>query len=88
MPDKVSVGEQIGIRFKAATNLDLRPTQSVACVGILEGEVQQCDLIWGIQPHWAKSLIINAQAETVAVKATFAAAFEQQKGGCALLWLV
>lgn len=73
------VSAQLGIRFKAESNRDLRPTQTVASVAISHGEVQQRDLIWGIQPSWAKSLIINAQAETVAVKATFAAAFEQQR---------
>lgn len=71
------VSEMFGIRFTARTNHDLRPTQTVATVAVSHGEVAQLDLIWGTQPYWAKSLIINAQAETVAVKATFAAAFEQ-----------
>ncbi|MDV6249849.1 SOS response-associated peptidase [Vibrio sp. EA2] len=70
------VSEQLGISFKADTNKDLRPTQIVSTVGAVHGELQQLDLPWGIQPDWADSLIINAKAETVAVKATFANAFE------------
>ncbi|WP_136484309.1 SOS response-associated peptidase family protein [Vibrio sp. H11] len=73
------VSEMFGIRFTARTNHDLRPTQTVATVAVSHGEVGQLDLIWGTQPYWAKSLVINAQAETVAVKATFAAAFEQHR---------
>ncbi len=70
------VSEQLGIRFKAQTNTDLRPAQIVSTVGIQHGELKQLDLPWGIQPDWANQLIINAKAETVAVKATFANAFE------------
>ncbi len=70
------VSNQLGIRFKTQTNTDLRPTQMVSTVGMQHGELKQLDLPWGIQPEWASSLIINAKAETVAVKATFANAFE------------
>ncbi len=70
------VSEQLGINFITDTNRDLRPTQIVSTVGTLRGELQQLDLPWGIQPEWANKLIINAKAETVAVKATFANAFE------------
>lgn len=70
------VSQQLGISFKTETNQDLRPTQIVSTVGIQNGELKQLDLPWGIQPEWANNLIINAKAETVAVKATFANAFE------------
>ncbi len=70
------VSEHLGIRFKTQTNKDLRPTQMVSTVGMQHGELKQLDLPWGIQPAWASNLIINAKAETVAVKATFANAFE------------
>ena len=70
------VSEQLGISFKTQTNKDLRPTQIVSTVGAVHGELQQLDLPWGIQPDWANNLIINAKAETVSVKATFANAFE------------
>ncbi len=70
------VSQQLGISFKTETNKDLRPTQIVSGVGMQNGELKQLDLPWGIQPEWASNLIINAKAETVAVKATFANAFE------------
>ncbi|MBY8032563.1 SOS response-associated peptidase [Vibrio fluvialis] len=70
------VCEKLGINFKTTTNTDLRPTQDVSAVGVQNGELVQRDLPWGIKPEWAKRLIINAQAETVAVKPTFANAFE------------
>lgn len=70
------VCENLGIRFKTTTNRDLRPTQSVATVGVHQSELKQLDLSWGIQPDWADHLIINARAETVSIKATFANAFE------------
>lgn len=70
------VCEQLGINFKISTNTDLRPTQDVSTVGIQHNELVQLDLTWGIKPSWAKRIIINAQAETVSVKPTFAQAFE------------
>ncbi len=70
------VSEQLGISFKTQTNKDLRPTQIVSTIGVQNGELKQFDLAWGIQPEWANNLIFNAKAETVAVKATFADAFE------------
>ncbi|HDM8047798.1 TPA: SOS response-associated peptidase family protein [Vibrio fluvialis] len=73
------VCDKLGINFKTTTNTDLRPTQEVSAVGVQNGELVQRDLPWGIKPEWAKRLIINAQAETVAVKPTFAAAFENHR---------
>ncbi|PNH90229.1 DUF159 family protein [Vibrio diazotrophicus] len=70
------VCEKLGIKFKTSTNTDLRPTQDVATVGAQHGELKQFNLPWGIKPDWAKNIIINAQAETVSVKPTFAQAFE------------
>lgn len=73
------VCEKLGINFKTSTNTDLRPTQDVATVGVQNGELKQLNLPWGIQPSWAKRIIINAQAETVSVKPTFAQAFEYNR---------
>lgn len=73
------VCEKLGINFKTSTNTDLRPTQDVATIGVLHGELKQLDLPWGIKPDWAKRIIINAQAETVSVKPTFAQAFEYNR---------
>jgi putative SOS response-associated peptidase YedK len=64
-----------GIDFKPHVNTDLRPSQLIATVMRDQSQVWQQDLAWGIQPIWAKQLIINAQAETVASKPTFRQAF-------------
>ncbi|WP_027859668.1 SOS response-associated peptidase [Marinobacterium jannaschii] len=68
------VSELLGIRFQAHSNSDLRPTDNVAAVVSLQ-QPTQLDLQWGIKPAWAKRLLINAKAETVAEKITFKAAF-------------
>ncbi|UAB74033.1 SOS response-associated peptidase family protein [Vibrio sp. SCSIO 43132] len=73
------VCEQLGIQFSAKPNPDLRPTETLATVGAGAMGMQQFDLRWGIKPHWAKRVIINAQAETVASKPTFKHAFETSR---------
>lgn len=69
------VTDALGISFSPLANDDLRPTQIVNCIGVVENSPVQLDLPWGIKPHWAKQLIINAQSETVATKPTFKKAF-------------
>lgn len=71
--------EELGIEFSTSTNRDLRPTQEVATVASVEGDLQQLNTVWGIQPRWAQKLIINAQAETVATKPTFRDAFTERR---------
>lgn len=73
------VTEQLGLAFHAATNQDLRPTQEVQVVSAAGAEMQQLTTHWGIQPNWAKRLLINAQAETVASKPTFKRAFAEHR---------
>lgn len=73
------VCEQLGLNFTTATNPDLRPTQMIACVSHQKGQLTQSNLSWGIKPDWAKRIIINAQAETVSHKPTFANAFQQSR---------
>lgn len=70
------VREQFGITFHTETNEDLKPMQNVATVVYQQGEIKQCNLLWGVHPSWANHLIINAKAETVAVKSTFIEGFE------------
>ncbi len=69
------VSESFGINFKAKTNTDLRPSQTVDVLSAAHNQLQQCSTKWGIKPEWSKRLIINAQAETVAEKKTFKQAF-------------
>ncbi len=69
------VYKALKIRFEALHNPDLRPSQQVACLGLEHAQVNQINAHWGIKPEWATHPIINAQAETVAVKKTFSAAY-------------
>lgn len=59
------VSKQLGLDFHVQTNRDLRPTQQVEVVGSFNDKPQQFSTHWGIQPDWAKRILINAQAETV-----------------------
>ena len=72
--------EALGISlYKAKPNKDLRPTQNVVTLGAPEGQLSKLDTQWGIQPVWSKKLLINAQAETVSEKRTFAKAFRERR---------
>lgn len=73
------VSGQLGIKFHSETNNDLRPTQQLGTIALDGGALQQLDASWGIKPDWAKRLLINAQAETVRQKRTFAQAFAQHR---------
>ncbi len=72
------VSELLGIRYQARRNDDFRPTEQAAVV-VSQPEIRQLDLSWGIKPDWAKRILINAQAETVAQKPTFKRAFHHQR---------
>ncbi|MFB2682814.1 SOS response-associated peptidase [Shewanella mangrovisoli] len=74
-----SVKQQLGVPFNPQTNLDLRPTEQVSTLVLSDGQLQQQDCTWGIKPAWSKSLLINAQSETVTEKKTFAAAFAKHR---------
>ncbi|NLQ22346.1 SOS response-associated peptidase [Shewanella sp. S-1] len=74
-----SVLSHLGIPFKPQTNLDLRPTERVSVITTDERRLYQQDCSWGIKPNWSKSLLINAQAETVREKKTFANAFAHHR---------
>jgi len=78
-PWVIDLIEELGIPLDIKPNPDLRPTQEVATVAAPEGELRQLDTTWGIKPSWAKKLLINAQAETVATKATFRQAFAERR---------
>ncbi len=74
------VTEHLGFKFDAPTNRDLRPTQAIEAIALDEQQsLQQITTSWGIQPAWAKRLLINAQAETVAEKPTFKHAFKHHR---------
>lgn len=74
-PVMTAVFAILGIDFFTVTNHDLRPSQQVASIAAIDGQLCQLNAQWGIQPAWSKKLLINAQAETVAEKRTFKRAF-------------
>jgi len=69
------VSATLGVDFKATSNTDLRPTDSVDVLIAADNEIEVCRTRWGIKPDWSKRVIINAQGETVAEKKTFKHAF-------------
>jgi len=50
---------------------NIAPTQSVPVVSEVEGCRTLSLMRWGLRPHWSKHLLINARAETLAVKPSF-----------------
>lgn len=70
-----AVSVELDLRFRAASNRDLRPTQTVSTVTLRDGALHQLDTYWGIKPSWATSQLINAKVETVTEKQTFTKAF-------------
>jgi len=76
---KAAVHGHCQIEFDVLSNHDLRPTQPVDVLVALNNSLKQQRLTWGIQPEWAKRILINAQAETVATKRTFKNAFRQHR---------
>ncbi|MFP8845517.1 SOS response-associated peptidase [Shewanella baltica] len=74
-----TVSLQLGVPFNPQTNLDLRPTEQVSVIMMADSKLQQLDCTWGIKTAWSKKLLINAQAETVREKKTFASAFASHR---------
>ena len=80
-PNNISeaVKAGFGVDWNTKENRDLRPTQLVdALLSTPTGFVQTV-FQWGIRPSWSKQLLINAQAETVAIKQTFRDSFESRR---------
>ena len=73
------VSELFNTPFSVETNDNLSPSQSVATISSSGSKYHQVNALWGIKPLWSKKLIINAQAETVAIKPTFRQPFQSQR---------
>lgn len=73
------VSELFNMHYSVKTNNNLSPSQLVATVTNADSNYNQVNALWGIKPKWSKKLIINAQAETVAIKPTFRQAFQSQR---------
>lgn len=71
--------EQLKLDFKTVDNADLRPTQRVDTLMATASGLRQVITHWGIQPAWAKRLLINAKIETAAEKRTFKDAYTQSR---------
>ncbi|QYJ80466.1 SOS response-associated peptidase [Shewanella acanthi] len=75
--DRVSA--QIGSRYSPQTNLDLRPTEQISAIVTDDTQFKVLTCAWGIKPLWSKTLLINAQSESVREKKTFAKAFSDNR---------
>jgi putative SOS response-associated peptidase YedK len=73
------ISEFFGINFTAPDNDNLSPGQSVSTIIRNDGGFQQLNAGWGIKPSWSKSLLINAQSETVTQKPTFSDAIKTHR---------
>jgi len=69
------VFDALHILFNGIGNHDLCPSHTLECLHHQHGSITQASCHWGIQPAWAHHVIFNAQAETVASKRTFSAAY-------------
>lgn len=68
-----------GLKAAIKTNLNLCPSQELSCLVADRGQTCLSELSWGIQPTWAKRLLINARAEHVEQKKTFSAAYRYRR---------
>lgn len=73
------ISEFFGINFTTPNNDNLSPGQTVSTVIKNNGNFQQLNADWGIQPSWSKRLLINAQSETVITKPTFSDAIKAHR---------
>ncbi len=53
----------LGIPFTTTTNTDLRPTECISAVALINDQIRQLNGRWGIKPDWSKKLLINATFE-------------------------
>ena len=85
------VGELLGIEFSTQSNSNVCPSEQISTIALSNNStsrdvnnntvdiVAQVNATWGIKPDWAKKLLINAQAETVASKKTFRDAYNSAR---------
>ncbi len=77
------VSEQLNLNFRAPNNPDVRPTNEVQTIIARQQPngffYEQHAMNWGIQPEWAKKLIINARAETLSEKRMFSQALQSHR---------
>ena len=67
------------VRLFFAPRFNIAPTQRASVVLVENGKLAQKEMQWGFKPVWAKSPLINAQAETLAQKPTFKKSLETRR---------
>ncbi|GMQ48774.1 SOS response-associated peptidase [Vibrio sp. 10N] len=74
------VSEQLGLAFSTLPRDEAYPSEQLDCVvSGNDNQLFQLPLSWGIKPQWSNKLIINAQAESVRSKTTFAHAYANHR---------
>lgn len=73
------VFELIGLDFHPGDDRELKPTDRVATIANKGPGLQQLDTAWGFRPSWLAKPLTSAEAETVADKDLFKAAFEARR---------
>lgn len=66
-------GEQLALPLPEGFEplYNIAPSTIIPTVVLRQGQLVAEAMVWGMRPHWAKSLLINARAETVLEKPTF-----------------
>lgn len=67
------------VRLFFAPRFNIAPSQAASVVLVENGKLVQRDMRFGFKPVWAKTLLINAQAESLAEKPTFKKALETRR---------
>ena len=67
------------VRLFFVPRYNIAPTQRASVLLVENGKLVQKEMLWGFKPVWAKTLLINAQAETLAQKPTFKKALETRR---------
>jgi len=61
----------VQVSFAFGPRYNIAPSQRVTVVAEDAGEIKPVEMKWGWKPVWSKTLILNAQAESVTTKPTF-----------------
>lgn len=70
---------QYGITIDHAGTRDAHPGTMQPVFALVHGEPQAREMYWGLKPSWARRLLINARAETLAEKRMFRKLLEERR---------
>ena len=84
--DLLQILVRLDSSLETTPRYNISPTQGVLTVyrPSLNSEAHMAELRWGLIPHWAKEMsignrLINARAETAAIKPAFRAAYQSKR---------